>query len=107
MFLGSVLAPQRNRRIDEYRGGTVRGRIRVVLEAMAAIRTEIGDALPITLRIFGYERIAGGRPMYNTELYEKLVAAMPNADVVAAGDCTGAGLIRNATEDGARVACTI
>ena len=57
MFLGSFLAPQRNRRTDEYRGDSVKGRIRVVLEALAAIRSEIGDALPITLRISGYERL--------------------------------------------------
>jgi 2,4-dienoyl-CoA reductase (NADPH2) len=43
----------------------------------------------------------------NTELYEKLVTVLPDAHVVAAGDCTGAGLIRKATEDGARAACTI
>ncbi len=43
----------------------------------------------------------------NTELYEKLVAALPNTAVHAAGDCTGLGLIRKATEDGARAACAI
>jgi glycosyltransferase involved in cell wall biosynthesis len=43
----------------------------------------------------------------NTELYEKLVAALPNVAVHAAGDCTGLRLIRKATEDGARAACTI
>ena len=43
----------------------------------------------------------------NTELYAKLVAALPNVAVHAAGDCTGLGLIRKATEDGARAACTI
>jgi 2,4-dienoyl-CoA reductase (NADPH2) len=43
----------------------------------------------------------------NTELYEKLVAALPNIKVAAAGDCTGLGLIRKATEDGARAACAI
>ena len=59
MFLGSFLAPQRNRRTDDYRGDSVKGRIRVVLEALAAIRSEIGDDLPITLRISGYERVAG------------------------------------------------
>ena len=38
----------------------------MVLEALAAIRSEIGDDLPITLRISGYERVAGGRPLYET-----------------------------------------
>lgn len=53
MFLGSFLAPQRNRRGDRYRGTSVEGRIRVVLEALAAIRGEVGDDFPITLRISG------------------------------------------------------
>jgi 2,4-dienoyl-CoA reductase (NADPH2) len=43
----------------------------------------------------------------NTEMHEKLVAALPNTRVSAAGDCTGLGLIRKATEDGARAACAI
>jgi 2,4-dienoyl-CoA reductase (NADPH2) len=66
MFLGSFLAPQRNRRGDRYRGTSVEGRIRVVLEALAAIRSEVGSDFPITLRISGYERVAGGRPVHDT-----------------------------------------
>lgn len=59
MLLGSFLAPQRNRRTDDYRGDKPHGRVQVLLEALAAIRSEVGDALPITLRISGYERVAG------------------------------------------------
>ncbi|KAA1420910.1 NAD(P)-binding protein [Nocardioides humilatus] len=66
MFLGSFLAPQRNRRGDRYRGSSVEGRIRVVLEALEAIRSEVGVDFPITLRISGYERVAGGRPVHDT-----------------------------------------
>jgi len=66
MFLGSFLAPQRNRRADRYRGTSVEGRIRVVLEALQAIRSEVGADFPITLRISGYERVAGGRPLHET-----------------------------------------
>jgi len=32
---------------------------------------------------------------------------MPDTEVHAAGDCTGLGLIRKATEDGTRAACAI
>jgi len=66
MFLGSFLAPQRNRRGDRYRGSSVEGRIRVVLEALVAIRGEVGPDFPITLRISGYERVAAGRPVHDT-----------------------------------------
>ena len=73
MFLGSFLAPQRNRRGDRYRGSSVEGRTRVVLEALAAIRAEVGPDFPITLRISGYERVAGGRPSYETALVAPLL----------------------------------
>ncbi len=66
MFLGSFLAPQRNRRGDRYRGSSVEGRIRVVLEALTAIRGEVGGDFPLTLRISGYERVAGGRAVHDT-----------------------------------------
>ena len=66
MFLGSFLAPQRNRRTDTYRGSSFEGRIQIVLDTLAAIRSEIGHQLPITLRISGYERVAGGRPLDET-----------------------------------------
>jgi 2,4-dienoyl-CoA reductase (NADPH2) len=86
MLLGSFLAPQRNRRTDEYRGDSVRGRLRVMLETLAAIRSEIGDALPITLRISGYERVAGGRPIYETaQVAPQLVAAGVDAFHVSGG----------------------
>ena len=51
--------------------------------------------------------VIAGTLQPNTELYEMLVAALPNTAVHAAGDCTGLGLIRKATEDGARAACAI
>ncbi len=86
MLLGSFLAPQRNRRTDDYRGDSARGRVRVVLDALAAIRSEVGKALPITLRISGYERVAGGRPIYETAaLATELVAAGVDAFHVSGG----------------------
>ncbi|CAM2885892.1 FAD-dependent oxidoreductase [Mycobacterium intermedium] len=101
MLLGSFLAPQRNRRTDEY-GGSVRGRLRVVLQTLAAIRSEIGQALPITLRISGYERVAGGRPIYETaRVAPELVAAGVNAFHVSGGviDRLVTGMV-NAADDG-------
>lgn len=64
MMLGSFLAPQRNRRADRYRGSSPEGRLRLLLEVLAAIRAEVD--LPVTLRISGYERVAGGRPVWET-----------------------------------------
>lgn len=105
MLLGSFLAPQRNRRTDDYRGDSARGRVRVVLEALAAIRSEVGDALPITLRISGYERVAGGRPIYETaRLAPELVAAGVSAFHVSGGviDRLVTGMV-NGADDGDEV----
>jgi 2,4-dienoyl-CoA reductase (NADPH2) len=85
MLLGSFLAPQRNRRRDEY-GGGVDGRLRAVLEALAAIRSEVGPAFPITLRISGYERVAGGRPLWETaDVAPRLAQAGVDAFHVSGG----------------------
>ena len=105
MLLGSFLAPQRNRRTDDYRGDSARGRARVVLEALAAIRSEVGDDLPITLRISGYERVAGGRPIHETaRLAPELVAAGVSAFHVSGGviDRLVTGMV-NGADDGEEV----
>lgn len=102
MLLGSFLAPQRNRRTDDYRGDSSRGRVRVVLDALAAIRSEVGDAMPITLRISGYERVAGGRPIYETaRVAPELVAAGVDAFHVSGGviDRLVTGMV-NGADDG-------
>jgi 2,4-dienoyl-CoA reductase (NADPH2) len=74
----------------------------VVLETLAAIRSEIGDALPITLRISGYERVAGGRAIYETaRMAPELVAAGVDAFHVSGGviDRLVTGMV-NAADDG-------
>jgi len=43
----------------------------------------------------------------DVRLYDALVARLPQVEVTAIGDCTGLGLIRKATEDGARVAAAL
>lgn len=86
MMLGSFLAPQRNRRTDGYRGSTARGRFRAVFEALAAIRSEVGDDFPITLRVSGHERVAGGRPSYElAAMAPSLVSAGVDAFHVSGG----------------------
>jgi 2,4-dienoyl-CoA reductase (NADPH2) len=40
-------------------------------------------------------------------LHDSLAARLPTLEFHAAGDCSGLGLIRNATEEGARLACAI
>jgi 2,4-dienoyl-CoA reductase (NADPH2) len=67
MLLGSFLTPWRNRRTDAYSGRTVEGRTRLVIEVVRAIKQATEGALPVTLRISGYERVPGGRSIEDTQ----------------------------------------
>ena len=86
MLLGSFLSPMRNRRTDEYAGGTREGRIRLRVEFVRAIKRATGAALPITLRLSGYERTPGGRPIQDTaQIGPLLVEAGVDAFHVSGG----------------------
>lgn len=109
MFVGSFLAPHRNRRTDKYAGGTVDGRMALVFEMLAAIRSVTGRELPITLRISGYERVAGGRPIDETaRLAPLLVEAGVDAFHVSGGviDRLSTRMINGADDgDGLNIGC--
>ena len=66
MLLGSFLTPWRNARTDEYGARRSESRIRAVVEAVRAIKSEVGEEFPLTLRVSGYERIPGGRASSDT-----------------------------------------
>ncbi len=86
MLLGSFLSPWRNKRSDEYGGRKREGRLRFLLEVLAAIRREVGADFPITLRISGYERTPGGRPIDDTaRIAPRLVEAGVDAFHVSGG----------------------
>ncbi len=86
MLLGSFLSPWRNKRADEYAGRKREGRLRFVLEVLAAIRREVGPDFPITLRISGYERTPGGRTIDDTaRIAPRLVEAGVDAFHVSGG----------------------
>lgn len=86
MLLGSFLSPIRNRRTDEYGGGTREGRIRLLVEVVRAIKRATGPTLPITLRLSGYERTPGGRPIQDTaQIAPLLVEAGVDAFHVSGG----------------------
>jgi len=86
MLVGSFLSSWRNKRGDEYAGRKREGRLRFLLEILARIRAEVGDDFPITLRISGYERVAGGRTIDDTaRIAPRLVEAGVDAFHVSGG----------------------
>ncbi|MHA7836779.1 MAG: oxidoreductase [bacterium] len=66
MLLGSFLSATRNRRTDAYDGRTREGRIRFLVEVIREIKRATGADFPLTLRLSGYDRTPGGRPIHDT-----------------------------------------
>jgi len=75
MLLGSFLTPWRNARKDEYSARKPETRTRAIVEVIRAIKSEVGEDFPLTLRISGYERIAGGRESFDTARIAPVFAA--------------------------------
>ena len=59
-LLNQFFSPLSNRRTDAYAGNTLEGRLRLHLEILAAIRTEVGNEYPIALRLAACDFMEGG-----------------------------------------------
>lgn len=88
-------------------------RLGVTVHVRAAVERITTDAVVFTpadgtaREVAADSVVVAGTVTPDTTLFDTLVAAVPGAAVYAAGDCTGLGLIRKATEEGARAACAI
>jgi 2,4-dienoyl-CoA reductase (NADPH2) len=74
MLLGSFLTPWRNARRDQYSARARDTRANAVAEVVRAIKSEVGADFPLTLRVSGYERVAGGRESYDTQRIAPVLA---------------------------------
>lgn len=59
-FYSSFLSPLSNQRTDEY-GGSAENRARVIREAIAAVRAEVGPGFPIGVRMSANDHVPGGQ----------------------------------------------
>src|SRR5215469_5037255 len=75
------LSPATNQRTDAY-GGTLRGRARIVLEIIDAVREAIGPGRALGVRICGDELIEGGSTLDEAVEVAKLVAATGKVDYI-------------------------
>jgi len=66
MLLGNFLSPAKNVRDDEYGAQNAENRTRLLTHVLKRIKAVAGQDFPITLRISGFERLAGGRASYDT-----------------------------------------
>jgi 2,4-dienoyl-CoA reductase-like NADH-dependent reductase (Old Yellow Enzyme family) len=90
-LLHQFLSPLSNFRTDEY-GGAFENRIRIVLEAVRAIRQVWPDELPLFLRVSGTDWAEGGWKTDDTVRLAKAVHPL-GVDVV---DCSSGGVVPGA-----------
>lgn len=58
-LIDQFLSPRANHRTDLY-GGSLRNRARYLLDLLTLLKKDFGDAVPISVRISGSERVEGG-----------------------------------------------
>ena len=71
-LVGSFLSPFFNKRTDRY-GGSLEGRLRLLLEIIDAIRARVGVDFPIIVRMSGDERRTGGRTLQESQFIARLL----------------------------------
>lgn len=71
-LIGSFLSPFFNKRTDRY-GGSLEGRLRILLEIIEAVHTEVGEDFPIIVRMSGDERRTGGRTLQESQFIARIL----------------------------------
>jgi 2,4-dienoyl-CoA reductase-like NADH-dependent reductase (Old Yellow Enzyme family)/thioredoxin reductase len=71
-LVGSFLSPFFNKRTDRY-GGSLEGRLRILLEILEAVRAQVGEDFPIIVRMSGDERRTGGRTVQESQFIARIL----------------------------------
>ncbi len=72
-LVGSFLSPFFNKRTDSY-GGSLEGRLKLLLDIIKAVKAQAGEDFPIIVRISGDERRTGGRTLQETQFIARIMA---------------------------------
>jgi 2,4-dienoyl-CoA reductase-like NADH-dependent reductase (Old Yellow Enzyme family) len=91
-LLASFLSPISNTRNDEY-GGDLRGRMRLPLEIVEAVRREMPDGMPLFVRISAVDGAKDGWNMDDTVVFARELKSR-GVDVI---DCSSGGISGSAT----------
>jgi len=84
-MVGSFLSPFFNKRTDIY-GGSLEGRLKLLLEIIKRTKAKAGPDFPIIVRISGDDRVPGGRTLQETQFIAPiLVEAGVDAFEVSGG----------------------
>jgi len=77
-LIAQFLSRGSNRRIDAYRGDTLEGRTRLLLEVMSEVRARCGPEFPVGVRLSADDEIADGLRLDDTlEIADQLQSAAP------------------------------
>jgi len=71
-LVGSFMSPFFNKRTDKY-GGSLEGRLRLLLEIIEAVHDKVGRDFPIIVRMSGDERRTGGRTLQETQFIARIL----------------------------------
>ena len=71
-LVGSFMSPFFNKRTDKY-GGSLEGRLRLLLEIIEAVHDKVGKDFPIIVRMSGDERRTGGRTLQETQFIARIL----------------------------------
>jgi 2,4-dienoyl-CoA reductase-like NADH-dependent reductase (Old Yellow Enzyme family) len=91
-LLASFLSPISNTRNDEY-GGDLRGRMRLPLEIVEAVRREMPDGMPLFVRVSAVDGAKDGWNMDDTVVFARELKSR-GVDVI---DCSSGGISGSAT----------
>ncbi|PRZ42004.1 mycofactocin system FadH/OYE family oxidoreductase 1/mycofactocin system FadH/OYE family oxidoreductase 2 [Antricoccus suffuscus] len=80
-ILRCFLSRATNTRTDEY-GGTLRGRARLLLQIIDAVRREVGEGLALGVRISGEERVDNGTTLDEAVALAEILADTRQVDVI-------------------------
>jgi 2,4-dienoyl-CoA reductase-like NADH-dependent reductase (Old Yellow Enzyme family) len=90
-LLHQFLSPLTNKRTDGY-GGTFEGRIRLAVEVTAAVRAEVGEDVPVLVRISATDWVDGGWDEQDSVRLSRALADV-GADLI---DASTGGLVPDA-----------
>jgi len=91
-LLASFLSPISNTRNDEY-GGDLRGRMRLPLDIVEAVRREMPDGMPLFVRVSAVDGAKDGWNMDDTVVFARELKSR-GVDVI---DCSSGGISGSAT----------
>ncbi len=72
-LLNQFYSPLTNKRTDEY-GGSLENRLRLHVEVIRAVRAEVGEDYPISVRLGGYDDMDGGNTLEDAVAAAKIIA---------------------------------